>query len=723
MQLKSNQKNRFGLWLDKRKKHLEKMITLERAFLTHEYFKYIFFRLRLFFLNAFGNFLIHALEFYLILNFMDEKWLMASLLLSTFKIIIQGAWWGGLEQMRSEIRVFREESRSHLIAKVISRWLSGSVYIAGGLFLTFISLIVSHLLWTGDSLSPFHFYALSIAFLSSASIVVRTYHSGAFALRRVYRPVLSIVGIRFLGFFLTLLLFPIFPKMALPLVILLNGSLGLFLTYHYTARAHKALRIRGLAFDFRRKVVWRGFFKKLDISFYLAALSSGLMRFDAKIVILILYTLKDSSDSSALFLFFYLIRPLIQMSHDWAQLFYFDSVKLDLNSFKNLKLKFEKSVAEAALLMGAFCWISSFLIAVALQVQIDILLFLSLGTFYFVYSLLSYAQVRAFSKKFFYPIIATSSVIAFSLWAFLFFSLALSTCLFALSFALFASFCFLEMLDRAQVRKICHANFYSLPIWVHESSRLKNKSHKLCWLTVASKKDAPPGIPLVSRQKLSLQKHLKSLTGLTILHGRTILWLSDDTKKSNESISSVFEIFGASIEDFGSTAVCKDGKESLSEALSISPLNVLLKRVQPTRDQKSLVQIFKRSFSREDGFVINLEEEALPKNIFRKIAQKERQIILGVQRFSQDPLALMNSRDFDVTSFCEKDHLKIIFVIRASVLSGKRLAWKKTLTAFHISHHLNSNVQKVKKEKTLGTSSVAPIACSKPTDSESLGID
>lgn len=685
------EQSRFGHWLATRKKRLEKAVTIESAFLTSRYFRYIFYRLRLFFFNSLGGFILHALELFLVFKFMDEKWLFATLVVSTVKLILQGAWWGALEQMRSEIRLFREETRSHLIPKLISRWLSGSCYVAVGTFLFALAAVSASLVFGSEPLSAFHFYVLATALTASVGFVVRTYHSGAFALRRVYRPAISIIGVRVMGFLLTLLLFPLFPEMALPLVLLLNGSLGLYLTFHFSHRAHKALKIRGLEFNLKRRFVWRGFFKKLDSNFYQASLASALMRLDAKVVIFLLYTLRQDKQAYKLFLFFYLLRPVIQMAHEWAGLFYFDAVKLDLNSFRNLAKKFEASVLGTAALMSGLCLTATAGIALALNLSLEPMLYASLACFYLSYSFLSYVQIRAFSKKLFKPVIFSSSAVAVCLMIVFSFGFPLEVCFLAFSLVLLGAYTVLEFFDRFQVRKALFDSFLSLPVWIQKAKAYRAAPVRMCWLTFLDKKGTPSNLPLTPRQRLRLLKQMKSLTGITLVKGRTLMWLADGSLDQKAQMIPLFELFGAFIKDFSFTEVHETSKAAIEEGFSKGPMASLLKERPALKDEKDLIGLFKKTFPRRgEGIVLNLKNRQSLGSQSYAFKQREREILRGVQDYCHDPFAPRRSRDFETTGFCHKDNLNLVFITPSYGAKDKKIFWKKAVTRFNVIYNLKN---------------------------------
>jgi hypothetical protein len=255
-----------------------------------------------------------------------------------FKIVLHTLgrfWWGALEPMREAVRDRQD---------VVGSWLM----LAG---------IVSTVLAVIGAFTDFYFLFLSLA----VQIMVRTFHSGVFAIQRVRRPLWSLCLLIIPSFFL--------PILGWPLTTLMGSLFGGAITVYYTYKQYQTLP----SFTFTIPDL-KGFWKN-----GLVYASVGLN------------TLLISSLFQKEMLPFAFAYPLFRLAFDWTQLFYFDYIKTS-RSIPFFLDKLRSLVWKMALLIAT----SLTLLFIALGVYRSILL----GTvFVFAQSLLGIKFVEFFATK------------------------------------------------------------------------------------------------------------------------------------------------------------------------------------------------------------------------------------------------------------------------------------------------------------------------------------
>ena len=295
--------------------------------------------------------------------------------------------------------------RPHRIAATVGGWLTLSL----GLAAVVVLLAVGWLAWFAarGELAAVEAYVAVLLLRCAVDLPVRAYHSGVYALRRVYKPLGATVGPELVSLAVMLALWPVIGLWALVVAGAITAALASGLTAVYTRRVYHFL---GFApsehlgrFALRRSL--RGMGREL----LAGGAAHGVMALDSLVVLALLFG--APSDSTALVVLF-LSMPTIRAGADWARLLYFDLKRLELRLFTNLRRRFERQTLWLALLLSVVFWVVAAAIATAFYGHALGGLSAALLAFFVARSLLARAQIQAFAEGSYPAVIATGGLCA-----------------------------------------------------------------------------------------------------------------------------------------------------------------------------------------------------------------------------------------------------------------------------------------------------------------------
>ena len=286
----------------------------------------------------------------------------------------------------------------NLVRETINQWLRLSILIGLGV------CVIYFLLWSflPISISPsqYTFYLIySVAILAQLvlQLIVLTYHSGAFSIRRIARSMLSISGSDIIGLLILLALWPITHLYSLPISLVATQFFRLFMTYTFTKRTYLLLGLKKiqLSKQIKDSTAFRSCLSREGL---LAGLSNLIMRAEGLILILLFaFSANKSSEHLLFFLFFYLISPFTKYSYDWVRLFYYDFKKLDRPLFQQFSKRLVIITRKHGPLIGFIFWIPVLIICQFFDhANLKILLILCL--FFIFRPIISIYQMQAFSE-------------------------------------------------------------------------------------------------------------------------------------------------------------------------------------------------------------------------------------------------------------------------------------------------------------------------------------
>jgi hypothetical protein len=402
-------------WMRRQAEREGRAVYLEEVLLSGRFSTYAFYRLRFFLLRYVAESVLHGAKF-AILFIAFEGWLFAAVVLAGAGAgLISSFWWGALEVMRARVRHLARSGRQRRIPEEIGSffWLAG--FLAAASLLGAAAWIAFSLLWQEQTLRVFHLYVGAVALRLALDLCTLTFHSGAYAIRRIYRPLPALLAVEGVGLMAMVGAWPLVGSWSIPVATAVSAVVSAALTIHYTARLYRFLLWLPLRLSLRsslgriRRIAWGEFLS--------AGASYAVMRLDAFLVLALFTAGADGDRPGDLFVLFYVLSPTVRAGFDWAQLFYFDLKRLETARFENLRVRYERFLERLALGLGlgfgAVAWGIGFLVLfwnVGLAGPLLVPFFLSR-------SALAFAQIRAFSTRRYLLLLSSGGVLLAGLFA------------------------------------------------------------------------------------------------------------------------------------------------------------------------------------------------------------------------------------------------------------------------------------------------------------------
>ena len=383
----------LGRWLEGQRRRESRVMRLEDALLADRYASYFAFRLRFFGVRTVFTAILHALKILLVAKAFSENDLLVILAVGAGAVIANDFWWGALERMRQPIRALRRNATIHRVPTEIGRWVS----LAAGLSVAGVAAaiaLIAILLVLNGGLRPVELYAAILLGGGALRLTAKAYHSGAFALRRIYRPMGSLLVADTVGVVSLLGLWPLLGLWAFPIAEAAGAVCALAITVHYTGRTYQVLGLPRLWVLLRtsRRVPSLAQLR----SALSPALAYALVGAESLIVVAVLAAPGGAGKSSLLVLLAAL-GPVVRAGFEWAQLLYFDLVRLGLPLLRGLRRRFDASVLVLAVTVGGATALTAMALGAGLLGIRDPALILLLLPLFLSRSLFASVQMRAFT--------------------------------------------------------------------------------------------------------------------------------------------------------------------------------------------------------------------------------------------------------------------------------------------------------------------------------------
>ncbi len=383
-------------WFHQQAEREKRVVSLQDALLSNRFLAYAWVRLRYFTLRFGMASALPAVKVALLYQVFSHSQFVAVLLIQTALGLVGSFWWGLLELMRERVRDLYRSGERHRIPQAIAQWLSFSVTAS---IVTLMLGLASAGWWVwhqGQGFGAADLYVLAIVAGFALRVPARCYHSGIYAIRRIYRPPLAIVTVEAVSFVGVLGFWPWLGTWSLPIGAIISTLTATGVMVHYTRRTY----------DFFRFAPSRFF--RLDrpsspqgvsaVTALKCGLSYVAMNMDSLLVLAMFTAAPGAVGRPELFIIFFLLSPAIRAGSDWAQLFYFDLKRLEIRPFGSLRRRFEKHVLWLALGLPLVLWALSMVVAaLAFQQTLGDLYWLMIP-FFIARSLLAAVQVQSFSR-------------------------------------------------------------------------------------------------------------------------------------------------------------------------------------------------------------------------------------------------------------------------------------------------------------------------------------
>lgn len=392
--------NDIERWLRRQAAREQRSVLLEEGLLGGRLWRYTWYRLRWFFVSYGIDTAVHAVT--VLFLFRELRWGSFLPIVVAHAVTSLGSsfWWGVLEALRSRVRDLHRSGKPHRIGRVIAGWLVFALGLSAGLVAAALAWTVWHV--ADDGLAAQEAYIAVLLVGLAADLPVRCYHSGIYALRRVYKPMPAVLAPELVQLALTVALFPVMGLWAL---VVASAALSLLLTgvnLRYTGRVYHFIGVSPRA-DMGADAV-RPALRGTGREAVQAGAANAVIALDSLVVLAVL---GGADAGSAALVVLFLAVPGIRAGAEWARLFYFDLKKLELRLFTNLRRRFERHTARVAWALGLAFWALSVVVAGAVYEGRLRVPSVAMPAFFLGRSLLARAQVQAFADGAYGPVLAT----------------------------------------------------------------------------------------------------------------------------------------------------------------------------------------------------------------------------------------------------------------------------------------------------------------------------
>jgi hypothetical protein len=676
-------------WLRRQAAREQRAVTLDDALLGDRFWPYAAYRLRDFFARYFAVSAAHAVRVVLLYR-VFSTWEFTVIVGAQAAASLAGSfWWGALEAMRGRVRLLYRDSRPHLIPREIGHWLSLSIRLivlplAGG-----VVWIGARAAGTGG-LQAVDVYVLAIAVGLAIELPVRCYHSGAYAVRRIYRPLVSLLAVQLVSLSTLGALLPWLGAWSFPVAAMLAAITSASLTFHFTARVYRFFGFAPAArLDLRRvRLPARDDMRE----FAAAGASYAVLAMDSLLVLALFGTSPGTSDHTVLFVLFFLVGPTVRAGFEWAQLLYFDLKRLEVRVFANLKRRFERYAVRLGLLLGVVFWVLACAIGTAVYGG-------SLGPFYWLSapffvsrSLLGLAQIEAFAERGYLRVLASGVVLLFGIVAL---RLTLpSDAQIILGLAAVTLLALGVMRMRRGLRKWAGRGDL---IWLSEWLARARELEEPVRIRVADLHRPPETAGRVAlrewedgarwlhrRLAEEIARKLGGSGAATVIAPGRIAWY-EPVRSARPTAEWLTARCGGFLVELRETAVHEDGPAALQAACRERLLGAKIEEAWKRRGRRIRVSDVERAFGRivPNGVVYAPDRPAPP--LFERLGSAERRLVMfDAALYARDFQPVRSRSRFDVTAFCPAGELRMIFLVDRRTNRRRRARWHATLGELNV---------------------------------------
>jgi hypothetical protein len=334
-------------WIAKRARAAARRPSLDHALWSDQAWRYALYRFRFLAIRAPLQTALFSLEIYLFSLVYALEFLWPMLVYRSASALLVGLWWAGLETLRDQVRQAARRGQWNRVRQVIDGWLAISLLFGAAV----VTATMGWIRWgpsIGSAFTVFDAYGLACALRLVLDVIATTYQSGIYALRRIRRPLWSLlIGdlLEFTGF---ILLWEPLGPWGFALTIAVVGAVRSLISIRFTRHAYVASRIP--ASNGRR--ILRPFYRlgRGELISFLQNLWAGATsQLDALVVLVLL---RAPADGLPLAVAFHILRPLLSAGHNWTRIFYFDYQKLQSLYPRLFRQRFERFLRAVALLMS-----------------------------------------------------------------------------------------------------------------------------------------------------------------------------------------------------------------------------------------------------------------------------------------------------------------------------------------------------------------------------------
>lgn len=400
----------LAAWLEKRAVSERRHVTLEDALLGGRARAYAFYRFRYFAVRTLATSALHVLRLTLLQYVFSHRVFLATLLVHASVGVATSFWWGALEVLRRRVRRLSRDGLRERIPREIGGWLTTASLLAGASLVGALGWIAWDLLGRGRPFGVLHLYVLAIFLRVGADLLTLTFHSGIYAVRRVYRPLPAMLAAELAGLALVPALWPWLSRWSFPVAMMASTAIATAVVLHYTTRLYGLLgwlpvRLARPALPRRMP---RGDLREL----LFAGTSYAVMKLDALLMLAMFRARPYAPNEVSLFFLFASIGPAVAAGFDWARLLYFDLKRLDARCLSALRRRYERFAFHMAWVVGIGLWAVACILGTLITRRDLGILYWLLLPFFLSRSLLAVGQIQAFSRGQYRSLLASGAALA-----------------------------------------------------------------------------------------------------------------------------------------------------------------------------------------------------------------------------------------------------------------------------------------------------------------------
>jgi multidrug resistance efflux pump len=668
-------------WFRRERTRLDRAVFLEDALLGGRAAAYCLYRLRYFLGRSLVSAAIHLVEFAFLSFIFSGQALAVALVVRALAGFISSWWWGAMEPLRTEVRGLYRERRRHLIPARLPGWLRSSGRCAVLLLAVAAGAAGMDLLRPGRSFDPLHLYVLATGLRLALSLPAWTFHSAVFAVRRVWRPFLAIVGVELFTFCGAMVLWPALGRWSYPVVLLPGAVLSSGLTYYYVYRMYRLL-YPGPARPAGRRTVPRSRGRIFRRETVLAGLGFAFSHLDHILVMALAHGALRHPRGWDLLLLFHVIGPFVRSASEWARLFYFDLKRLEPALLDHCRRRFSRIVRRVAVAVACFYWICSCLCATVLLHRNLGGLYLLLAAFFIVRSLLAFLQVRAFTEGRHGVLVATGMLIlsAVLLARALVSGEEVRLAILVLAMAGAIPCLFLLRRRTASDGKTAGRRLALLD-WLHHLVRLSHPV-RICSAQI----DPRASRWLTERVLADVARTLGPGGSLALVGPRRVAWCESPAR------AGPLPPCGGLLSRLRRTPVLRSGREALAAARRTGVLaSTILEPAPAEAAPPSPGAVGRRFRGLFPNGVIHEAGSGGTAPAAPMSAADRRAILFGALQYpSAAFFRPLRRADWDVTALCIDGAVRLLFGIPQGAPRRDRIAWRSFINQANVHHALHS---------------------------------
>jgi hypothetical protein len=360
---------------------------------------------------------LHLLEVLFLSRALPFEYLAPLLSYRALAALATNLHWGASESLREQVRACLRLHKPALARASVEAWLGNGTRLAAlPLLWVAFRVLAGNAGQRAPGISLFDAYALACCLRLLFDLYARTYHAGVFAVRRVYRPLGTLLCADLLEVSLIVFGFDALGAWSIPLATVLGGALDAALVVHYARAAY--LRRGLLAPRWRRALFARPSFAPDVIRGALVqSLAGASLQLDAWLLLLLVRVDPPRAGVPSLALVFYVLRPLLALATHWVRTFYFDLTRIEAGALRDLRphlLRLLRRLAFGCALFGAALTLG---VARVVWPELAVSSLLWLVPFSVVRSLFALAQLQAFTRQHVRQLVWTSVALGVGLSA------------------------------------------------------------------------------------------------------------------------------------------------------------------------------------------------------------------------------------------------------------------------------------------------------------------